>query len=360
MSANHTQSPDEMMRETERTRDGIERNLEELERRLSPDEMLDQVGQAVAPARDGAVQFARNLGDVVRENPIPAAMVGIGLGWLLISSRRGESGASGAAYYPAERHDPARPSGDAGAYQDDDDSGLGKRARDAREWARERSARARDTAGEAADTAYRRASDTAYRAGTQVQNRAATVGNVVQTRPILTGLVVAGIGAVIAAAAFARTDRGKRTISRASEAVRSTAEDASAAAAEAAARAGERLNDAVEKTKAGAAAAGEAARERAEEVRDKVKGAGSEAESGAEGAASNPATAASDTRSVGEQLDSGPGSPDALKPAAVKPVPVSPPPFGDERPPVGVGEMEHHDASGVGPSSPAGPKPVKS
>ncbi len=62
-----TQSSDDIMRETENTRAGIEKDLDALEDRLAPGEVLDQIGRAVEPARDGAARFARNLGDTVRE-----------------------------------------------------------------------------------------------------------------------------------------------------------------------------------------------------------------------------------------------------------------------------------------------------
>lgn len=353
MNPNHTQSPEEMMRETEKTRDGIEKNLEALENRLSPDEMLDQIGQAVAPARDGAVEFARNLGDTVRENPIPAAMVGIGLGWLLLSGRRTATSTG----YPADRVDPSRPVDDPATGEAS--GAVRRRARETKEWARERSAEVRDKAGESTDSAYRYASDTAHRAGARIGDGASDVGNFVQRRPILTGVAVAGVGAVVAAALLARTDRGRAVMARASdtvkdgshratEAVRGAAHDVSEAASEAAAKAGEGLDDAVEKTRSAAAAAGEAARSRAEAARDKVRGDGRDAKPGSPNADDPHATTAGHTRSVSEQLNPDANGPDVLKPAPVKPVPVSPPPqFEDvsSSDPVaaGAGEIDHHD-----------------
>lgn len=361
MNPNHTQSPDEIMRETENTRAGIQENLEALERRLSPDEMLEQMEHTVGPVRDGAVQFARNLGDTVRENPIPAAMVGIGLGWLLLSGRRGDSAKdSGHADGPVDRIDPSRPAND--PIPGSTTERAASRAREARDWARERGERARDSASEAADTTYRRVSDKSHRAGAQISDRAAEVGNFVQRRPIATGLAVAGVGAVIAAALLARTDRGKAVVARASEAVkegshrmsdavRSTAEDVSTAAAEAASKAGDRLDEAVEKTKSGADKAREAAR-------DKLRGSEQKDAKPASADAAHP-TSGSDTRSVAEQVNAvrAPGEPDALKPVAVKPAPVSPPPFGDDVPQVGAGEIKHHDTGSGNTDVRPGSKP---
>jgi gas vesicle protein len=313
--------------------------------------MLDQVEHAVGPVRDGAVQFARNLGGTVRENPIPAAMVGIGLGWLLLSGRRGESAwDSGHASAQVDRIDPSRPANDPIAGSTTDKSAS--RAREARDAARERGERVRNSVSEAADTTYRRVSDKSHRAGAQISDRAAEVGNFVQRRPIATGLAVAGIGAVIAAALLARTDRGKAVVARASEAmkdgsnrmseaVRSTAEDVSEAAAEAASKAGDRLDEAVEKIKGGADKAREAARDKLRGTEEK------DAKPAFTGAGAAQPTSERDTRSMADQVnaDRAPGEPDALKPVAVKPVPVSPPPFGDDVPQVGAGEI-HDTGSG--------------
>ena len=216
-----TQSSDEIMRETENTRAGIEKNLDALEDRLAPGEVLDQIGRAVEPARDGAARFARNLGDTVRDNPVPAAMVGIGLGWLLLSQSRSGT----AADRPAGRVDPSRPADrfTEDPVADGEHPGPGVRARQAREWARERAEGVRDSVGERAEDTYRRVSDTAHRAGARAGDTAAAAGNFVQRRPILTGVAVAGLGAVIAAALFARTDRGERLVSRAADAGRDAA-----------------------------------------------------------------------------------------------------------------------------------------
>lgn len=138
MNRNHEQSSEEIMNDTKKTRAEIEKNLEALEQRLSPDEMLDQVGQAIAPARDGAATFARNLGDTVRENPVPAAMIGIGLGWLLLSGHRSEAG----AYDRPEHIDPHASVYDP-TLDDANESGQG-RMRETQEWARARSDEVRD------------------------------------------------------------------------------------------------------------------------------------------------------------------------------------------------------------------------
>ncbi len=292
-----TQSSDDIMRETENTRAGIEKNLDALEDRLAPGEVLDQIGRAVEPARDGAARFARNLGDTVREHPVPAAMVGIGLGWLLLSQSRSGT----AADRPAGRVDPSRPADrfTEDPVADGEHPGPGVRARQAREWARERAEGVRDSVGERAEDTYRRVSDTAHRAGARAGDTAAAAGNFVQRRPILTGVAVAGLGAVIAAALFARTDRGERLVSRAADAGRDAAH-----------RMGETVRSAAETVSEAAAGAVSEAGERVDDVKEKAR------------SATGRGRDAARSRTGDRDWDT-----DPLKPAAVRPQPVSPPNF---------------------------------
>ena len=76
--------------------------LDELSDRLNPNRLKAQVKDNIREATVGRVEdMARNardrvnetghgMVDRIRENPIPAAMVGIGLGWLLFGGRRRE------------------------------------------------------------------------------------------------------------------------------------------------------------------------------------------------------------------------------------------------------------------------------
>lgn len=72
---------EDIQHEIERTRDEMAGTLEAIERKLSPRQLMDQ---AVETMRDLASDQSR-VGAVVRENPIPLALIGLGLGWLAIS-----------------------------------------------------------------------------------------------------------------------------------------------------------------------------------------------------------------------------------------------------------------------------------
>lgn len=71
--------------ETERSRDNVSGLLDELRARVSPGEMVDQI---VGYAGDGAGEMVRNLGSQLRNNPLPALMVGVGVAWLMLGERK--------------------------------------------------------------------------------------------------------------------------------------------------------------------------------------------------------------------------------------------------------------------------------
>lgn len=78
--------------EIERTRGEMATTLSAIERKLSPRQIMDQ---AVDTMRELASDQSR-VGSVVRENPLPLALIGLGIGWLAISGAmsRSRSGAS--------------------------------------------------------------------------------------------------------------------------------------------------------------------------------------------------------------------------------------------------------------------------
>lgn len=84
----------------EQTRVAMGDTLNQIQDRLSPARLKEQAKEKVREATIGRVkQMARNAGDkasdasrgfmdVVRENPVPLALIGLGAGWLFMSSRR--------------------------------------------------------------------------------------------------------------------------------------------------------------------------------------------------------------------------------------------------------------------------------
>jgi len=82
------------------TRERMGHTVEDIGERLNPERLKDQLksnlhdatlGKAEDMARSAIDRVDRtrsSISDSIRDNPIPAAMVGIGLGWLLLNGRR--------------------------------------------------------------------------------------------------------------------------------------------------------------------------------------------------------------------------------------------------------------------------------
>lgn len=81
-----SKSAAEIEREVKQSRADIEHTLDAIQERLSPGQMVDQ---ALGYFRGGrGVDFARNLGDSIAANPIPVALLGVGVAWMMFSSQR--------------------------------------------------------------------------------------------------------------------------------------------------------------------------------------------------------------------------------------------------------------------------------
>lgn len=71
----------ELQRDVERQRERIESRLDAIQSRLSPGQLVDE---ALAFTRDGpGAEFAGNLRRSVVHNPLPVALMGVGLAWLM-------------------------------------------------------------------------------------------------------------------------------------------------------------------------------------------------------------------------------------------------------------------------------------
>ena len=82
-----SKSAAEIEREVREERAHVEQTLDAIQDRLSPGQLVDQAVTYIRTS--GGSDFVRNLGDSVRQNPIPIALVGVGLAWMMIASSRG-------------------------------------------------------------------------------------------------------------------------------------------------------------------------------------------------------------------------------------------------------------------------------
>jgi hypothetical protein len=100
------EEPDPTRAEIERTRAEIERTradmsetVDAIQKRLSPENLKEQAKDRVKEATVGRAQEAGSgIVGTIRQNPMPAALTGIGLGWLLVSARRQSAGQEAGLY----------------------------------------------------------------------------------------------------------------------------------------------------------------------------------------------------------------------------------------------------------------------
>ena len=164
----------ESQAKTERSQ--IAATLDELRGRMSTGQLVDQ---ALSYARGhGGAEFMRTLGNEVKTNPLPIALLAVGLGWLMVGQRRPEAGASAPSIVP---DDPVGPGGKSLNDRFDelarDTSGevasaLRNSPQGAAERARSAFAGARENAEQATSTAF----DTMVAAGDRAQSAAAMAG----------------------------------------------------------------------------------------------------------------------------------------------------------------------------------------
>jgi ElaB/YqjD/DUF883 family membrane-anchored ribosome-binding protein len=70
----------QLEQEVEQQRQRIEDRIGEIKDRLSPGQLVDEL---LSYSKDGGQHFAANLGQTVSNNPLPAALLGISLVWLM-------------------------------------------------------------------------------------------------------------------------------------------------------------------------------------------------------------------------------------------------------------------------------------
>jgi len=89
MKDTDNRSPEEIESDIERTRADFSSTVDAIQRKLSPSEMMDQAVDYALSTAPGA--FSANLVNSVRDNPIPVALIGVGIAWLMAAGRQQSS-----------------------------------------------------------------------------------------------------------------------------------------------------------------------------------------------------------------------------------------------------------------------------
>lgn len=189
--ARHIPNDPQMIRvQIEQTRTQMGQTIEQLQERLSPERIKQETEEAIREATIGKVKQMTHQAEyemkswptrvtrTVRENPLPAALIGIGVGWLLVSNKDEESYGRNNAY-DHRYYDNTYSSRDR-RYQEsrrvhrsDDELGM---VNEGQEWMRDKTNEARDRVGAAAETMQVRAVETTETA----ERRAKEFGHQVQ------------------------------------------------------------------------------------------------------------------------------------------------------------------------------------
>lgn len=166
---------EQLEREAEQTRAQIANTLDELRACMTPGHVVDQLAERMSEG--AAAAFARNLRDQAVRNPMPLALMGASLAWLMLGGRS----ADGFMRRPGERlRDAADDTADSlrgatdkagekgaewsdkvSAVGSDAAANLGSTAEDAKRAASQTGDRLRDMAGSMSDSAQQTASETA-------------------------------------------------------------------------------------------------------------------------------------------------------------------------------------------------------
>jgi hypothetical protein len=220
-SSSDDRSPDEIERDIRHTRDEVSSTLDAIQSKLTPGQMMDQALNYMRSSLPA--DFGRNLNESVRNNPIPVALVGIGLAWMMMSGRRGSmmgsssmgssmdassmgSSSLGSMQSSSMHSSSMSDSSSGGMMQGMRDSAqhMADRTREMTGSARERlsstAAGARDSIASTAAGARDRMADIAHRSRDQMSRARAGMSQVIDEQPVVVGALGVALGAMLGAA----------------------------------------------------------------------------------------------------------------------------------------------------------------
>ncbi|MGC2857170.1 DUF3618 domain-containing protein [Novispirillum sp. DQ9] len=201
--AKDPRSPDEIERDLADTRRHLDATLDALQARMSPGSLFED---ALDYARRDGGAFGRNFVETIRDNPVPATLVTIGLGWMMASGRNGGRQQYGALVPAGERQDHPTAAEKLGAAATGTAASARERLHDATDSLRA----GRDATTRTAADAAHAVSDTARRgwestrgavAGVGQRSRAAgrSMAGFFEENPLAVGVMAVAAGAALAA-----------------------------------------------------------------------------------------------------------------------------------------------------------------
>jgi len=230
-----TRRAEELENDIERTRAEVSSTIDAIQSKLTPGQMMDQ---AFAYARTSLpADFGVNLGNTVRDNPIPVALIGVGVAWLMMRGPQSdglarerrlaaeyEAGLSGGAYFPesddrsaegskvgrvitkvsTKARDLKDQASEAGHNLSEKASELGQRisgtASSLAGQARETMSSAREKVSGSAGGARSRASEIGERSQERYYRTKGNVSHMLDEQPLLVGALGLAVGTLLGAA----------------------------------------------------------------------------------------------------------------------------------------------------------------
>jgi hypothetical protein len=182
--------PEVIRAQIEQTRANMTRTVNSIQEKLAPERLAQQAKDSIREATSRKVEemadtarrkansWRSSLTETIKHNPVPAAMIGIGLGWLLLKGSNGGERRNEFHYYPdSEGNYRLYPSDDWNSpyYEERSPSRVGSAAHAVQEKAGEMASSVADTASNAASTV----ADTARSAANTVTETASSAAHTV-------------------------------------------------------------------------------------------------------------------------------------------------------------------------------------
>jgi uncharacterized protein DUF3618 len=239
-------SPLEIERDIADTRAELGELLDEIERKLAPRQLLERGMDMLKDTMSGD---ARGLGETLRQHPVPLVLIGVGVGWMLLSEGARSRVSEGAGNLARQLRDKVK-GGMTSTEPPEPVTYASKEPAAGYAYARQKSGRVMGEAqerfsrvGDAARQGMERASDYAGAAGARLNDVRSRIGAVVEDRPLVLGALGILAGAVVALL-LPRSEIEERFVGSAGEEVRRRAAHLGREAADRAQEVVERTADA--------------------------------------------------------------------------------------------------------------------
>jgi ElaB/YqjD/DUF883 family membrane-anchored ribosome-binding protein len=197
--------------EIERTRADMSETVDAIQERLSPENLKEQAKDRVREATVGRAQEAGSgIVETIRANPLPAALTGIGLGWLFVSARRSSSAQpryrdsayaydhpTASGYPPRYEESSTTSTPSAGQALERARDRVGETASQAQDQAEQVASQAQDKAGQVASQAQDQVSLLSDQARHQAQRASGGFQRMLQENPLTVGALAVGVGAAV-------------------------------------------------------------------------------------------------------------------------------------------------------------------